>query len=215
MKLITESLDVEFLLEEANGKKSYYIEGPFIQMEVKNRNGRAYPKAHIYEEVCRYVTEKIDQRNSFGELGHPSGPTINLDRASHMIVSLKEQGNDWIGKAKLIDTPMGRIAKTLLDEGAKLGVSSRGLGTVKGGIVQNDFKLATPADIVADPSAPAAFVQGIMESKEFWYDVATGSWAERSVERLYEDIKTMTVQEIEEQKFALFEGYLNDLARDK
>jgi hypothetical protein len=178
MKLITESLDVEFLLEEANGKKSYYIEGPFIQMEVKNRNGRAYPKAHIYEEVCRYVTEKIDQRNSFGELGHPSGPTINLDRASHMIVSLKEHGNDWIGRAKLIDTPMGRIAKTLLDEGAKLGVSSRGLGTVKGGIVQSDFKLATPADIVADPSAPAAFVQGIMESKEWILE--NGVWTEPS-----------------------------------
>lgn len=209
MKLITESLDVEFLLEEANGKKSYFIEGPFIQMEVKNRNGRAYPKAHIYEEVCRYVTEKIDQRNSFGELGHPSGPTINLDRASHMIVSLKEQGNDWIGKAKLIDTPMGRIAKTLLDEGAKLGVSSRGLGTVKGGIVQSDFKLATPADIVADPSAPAAFVQGIMESKEWILE--NGVWTERQVEDAKALIESTSMQNLAEAQIQVFEAFINSL----
>lgn len=209
MKLITESLDVEFLLEEVNGKKSYYIEGPFIQMDVKNRNGRNYPKANIYEEVTRYIAEKIDHRNSFGELGHPSGPTINLDRASHMIMSLKEHGNDWIGKAKLIDTPMGRIAKTLLDEGAKLGVSSRGLGTVKGGVVQNDFKLATPADIVADPSAPAAFVQGIMESKEWILE--NGVWSERQVEDAKDLIESTSMQNLAEVQVQVFEAFINSL----
>jgi hypothetical protein len=168
-----------------------------------------YPKANVYEEVCRYITEKVAERNAFGELGHPQGPTINLDRASHMILSLKEHGSDWIGKAKLIDTPMGRIAKTLLDEGAKLGVSSRGLGTVKGGNVQNDFKLATPADIVADPSAPAAFVQGIMESKEWILE--NGVWTERQVEDAKELIESTSMQNLTEVQIQVFEAFINSL----
>jgi len=210
MKLIKElTEEVEFIVEEVDSKKNYFIEGIFIQSNVKNRNGRRYPKGNITEEVNRYISERIEPRNAFGELGHPAGPTINLDRVSHMIVSLLEEGDNWIGKAKLLDTPMGKIAKALLDEGAKLGVSSRGVGTVKGGDVQKDFKLATPADIVADPSAPDAFVAGIMESKEWVLE--NGVWSERQIEEAQDMIAATPSRDLEKAKIALFESFVQSL----
>ena len=168
MKLISELVeDVEFISEGDGATKNYFIEGVFLQSNIKNKNGRLYPKEIMKKEVGRYMKEYVDSKRAFGELGHPEGPGINLDRVSHMIVSLKENGDDFLGRAKIMDTPMGKIAKNLLDEGAKLGVSSRGMGSMianKEGVneVQGDFYLATAADIVADPSAPDAFVRGIM-----------------------------------------------------
>lgn len=216
MKLIKELVEeVSFIAEDTNGKKNYYIEGIFLQSNLKNRNGRMYPKHVMEKEVSRYMKEYVDTKRAFGELGHPEGPSINLDRVSHIITSLKEDGDNYIGRAKITtSTPMGKIAAALLDEGAKLGVSSRGLGTLKQtqeGIneVQDDFYLATAADIVADPSAPDAFVQGIMEGKEFWYDVTKGTWAAVETEKLYEDMRRMQAKQIEEVKFKLFEDYLN------
>lgn len=216
MKLIKELVEeVSFIAEEANGKKNYFIEGIFLQSNLKNRNGRVYPKQVMEKEVARYMKEYIETKRAFGELGHPEGPSINLDRVSHMITSLKEDGNNYIGRAKITtSTPMGKIAAALLDEGAKLGVSSRGLGTLKQtseGVneVQDDFYLATAADIVADPSAPDAFVQGIMEGKDFWYDVVKGTWAAVETEKLYEDMRRMQAKQIEEVKLKLFEDYLN------
>ena len=176
MKLIKElNEDLQFIVEESSdsGKKSLFIEGVFLQADLKNRNGRMYPKEIMAKEVNRYVKEQVNTKRAYGELGHPEGPNINLDRVSHMIVSLREDGNNWIGRAKILDTPMGNIASSLIKEGAGLGVSSRGLGTLKevNGIneVQDDFMLATAADIVADPSAPGAFVNGIMENKGIKY----------------------------------------------
>ena len=171
MKLITESIEnIEVLTEETDGKKRLYIEGVFLQSEVKNRNGRVYPFKVLDNEVKRYNEEYIQPGRALGELGHPDGPTVNLDRVSHRIVSLKAEGNNFIGKAQILDTPNGKIAKSLLDEGVKLGVSSRGMGTLDKqedvSYVMDDFMLATAADIVADPSAPDAFVNGIMEGKE-------------------------------------------------
>lgn len=218
MKLIKELVEeVNFISEDANGKKNYYIEGIFLQSNLKNRNGRVYPKHVMEKEVERYMKEYVETKRAFGELGHPEGPSINLDRVSHIITSLKEDGDNYIGRAKITtSTPMGKIAAALLDEGAKLGVSSRGLGTLKQtqeGIneVQDDFYLATAADIVADPSAPDAFVQGIMEGKEFWYDVARGTWAAVDSEKLYENMRRMQAKQIEEVKFKLFESYLNKI----
>ena len=175
MKLITEQIEeVKFLTEDNNGKKNHYIQGVFLQGEIKNRNGRVYPIDILEREVGRYTTENISKNRALGELGHPEGPTVNLDRASHKIESLVREGNNYIGKAKLLDTPMGQIAKSLLDEGVSLGVSSRGVGSLRemGGAnyVRDDYQLATAADIVADPSAPDAFVEGIMEGKEWVWD---------------------------------------------
>ena len=175
MKLITEQIEeVKFLTEDNNGKKTHYIQGVFLQGEIKNRNGRVYPIDILEREVSRYTTENISKNRALGELGHPEGPTVNLDRASHKIESLVREGNNYIGKAKLLDTPMGQIAKSLLDEGVSLGVSSRGVGSLRemGGAnyVRDDYQLATAADIVADPSAPDAFVEGIMEGKEWVWD---------------------------------------------
>ena len=175
MKLITEQIEeVKFLTEDNNGKKNHYIQGVFLQGEIKNRNGRVYPIDILEREVSRYTTENISKNRALGELGHPEGPTVNLDRASHKIESLVREGNNYIGKAKLLDTPMGQIAKSLLDEGVSLGVSSRGVGSLRemGGAnyVRDDYQLATAADIVADPSAPDAFVEGIMEGKEWVWD---------------------------------------------
>ena len=173
MKLISESIeDIEYLFEDdENGKKNYKIRGPFLQAEVKNRNGRIYPLPILQKEVARYNKEYIQKNRAFGELGHPDGPTVNLERVSHMITSLHADGNDFIGEAKIMDTPYGKIVKNLIDEGAKLGVSSRGMGSLapqRGAhVVKDDFYLATAADIVADPSAPNAFVEGIMEGKEW------------------------------------------------
>ena len=187
MKLISEQLqDVEFIKEEKeNGKKDYKIKGIFMQADIKNRNGRVYPMEVLNKEVRRYNKEYINEKRAFGELGHPDGPTVNLERASHMITKLYPDGKNFIGEAKIMSTPMGEIVKTLMDEGAKLGVSSRGMGSLdqKNGAnyVRDDFYLATAADIVADPSAPNAFVEGIMEGKEWVWN--NGSLVEAELER--------------------------------
>ena len=175
MKLITETIEkIEVLTEEKNGKKDYKIRVVFMQADIKNRNGRVYPVETLAKEVKRYTTEFIDKKRAFGELGHPDGPTVNLERVSHMITSLKPEGKNFIGEAKVMDTPYGKIVKNLIDEGAQLGVSSRGMGSIDRmngrNVVGKDFYLATAADIVADPSAPNAFVQGIMEGKEWVWD---------------------------------------------
>lgn len=218
MKLIKELVEeVQFVSEAANnGQKNYFIEGVFLQSNIANRNKRMYSKDIMEKEVQRYVREYVDTKRAFGELGHPDGPTINLDRVSHMIVSLKEDGNNFIGRAKIMDTPMGKIAKNLLDEGAKLGVSSRGLGSLKmneNGIneVQNDFYLATAADIVADPSAPDAFVQGIMENKEWMF--VNGSWTYQDMEQTKKIIQEAHVKQLEEVKLRVFENFINSLKK--
>ena len=172
MRLIAEEINqVDFLCEEKEGKKNYFIEGVFLQAELKNRNNRMYPLKTLTKEVAKYDENYIQKGRALGELGHPDGPSINLDRVSHKILSLREDGNNFIGRAKLLDTPMGKVAKSLLDEGVKLGVSSRGMGSIRKedncNVVMDDFMLATAADIVADPSAPDAFVNGIMEGKEW------------------------------------------------
>ncbi len=176
MKLISEHIeDVEYITEEKdNGEKTYKIKGVFMQSEVKNRNGRVYPFPVLEKEVNRYNKDYVNENRAFGELGHPDGPTVNLERASHMITSLKPEGKNFIGEAKILKTPMGKIVENLMDAGGKLGVSSRGMGSLEqkngANYVKNDFYLATAADIVADPSAPNAFVQGIMEGKEWVWD---------------------------------------------
>jgi len=176
MKLITEQVcDLSFITEEIGGKKSLFIEGVFLQSDVKNKNGRMYPKEVLQREVKRYNEQYVKTKRAFGELGHPDGPVINLERVSHMITGLKEDGKDFVGKAKVMtNTPYGKIVESLLEEGAQLGVSSRGMGTLKkekgANVVQDDFYLATAADIVADPSAPNAFVEGIMEGREWVYE---------------------------------------------
>lgn len=216
MKLITEvTEDIQYLSEEKNGKRHLYIEGVFLQSNITNRNNRSYPKEIMRKEVDRYRTEQIDKKRAMGELGHPEGPTLNLDRVSHMITSLKEDGDNWIGKAKILDTPMGNIVKNLMDEGAQLGVSSRGLGSLKekNGIneVQDDFVLSTAADIVADPSAPDAFVRGIMENKEWM--MVNGVWTEREMEVTQQIINKSSSRELEEQKLAVFSSFLDRLSK--
>ena len=218
MKLITETTEqVSFLTElnEETGKKSYFIEGPFLQADITNRNGRMYPKEIMQKEVLRYTKENIDKKRAYGELGHPDGPTINLDRVSHMIVGLKEDGNNFIGKAKILDTPMGRIVRELIDEGANLGVSSRGLGSLKekNGIneVQDDFMLATAADIVADPSAPDAYVRGIMEGKEWVF--VDGIFQEKDIAEHKAVITKAKSRELAEAKLEVFERFLTKLSK--
>ena len=216
MRLIKEiTEDVQYIQEEKDGKKNLYIEGVFLQSNLKNRNGRVYPKEVMAKEVARYTTEQIDKNRALGELGHPDGPTVNLDRVSHMIVSLKEDGDNWVGKAKILETPMGKIAANLIEAGAQLGVSSRGLGSIKerSGIseVQDDFMLATAADIVSDPSAPDAFVEGIMESRE-WVMV-DGIWQGREVEQAQEVIKTASKGELEEAKMQVFSSFIDKLSK--
>ena len=216
MKLITEEINkVEFIVEETNGKKSMFIEGVFLQGNQKNRNGRVYRTDTLAREVGRYTDQYINNGRALGELGHPDGPTVNLDRVSHKIVSLTQEGNNFIGKAKLLDTPMGRIAKNLVDEGVTLGVSSRGVGSLtetKQGykLVGEDFMLATAADIVADPSAPDAFVQGIMENKEWVY--VNGILTEKKVEDTRSTVnKLVAARELEEKKIELFQNFLSNL----
>ena len=192
MKLITETVEkIEVLTEEKNGKKDYKIRGVFMQADIKNRNGRVYPVSTLAKEVKRYTTEFIDKKRAFGELGHPDGPTVNLERVSHMITSLKPEGKNFIGEAKVMDTPYGKIVKNLIDEGAQLGVSSRGMGSIERmnnqNVVGKDFYLATAADIVADPSAPDAFVEGIMEGKEWVWD--NGILKSMEVEQYKEEIE--------------------------
>lgn len=216
MRLIKEiTEDIQYIAEEKDGKKNLYIEGVFLQSNLKNRNGRVYPREVMAKEVDRYVNENVKKNRALGELGHPDGPTVNLDRVSHMITSLREDGNNWIGKAKILDTPMGKIAANLIEAGAQLGVSSRGLGSIKekAGIseVQDDFMLATAADIVADPSAPDAFVEGIMESRE-WVMV-DGVWQSREVEQAQEVIKTASKGELEEAKMHVFSSFMDKLSK--
>ena len=219
MKLICEVLDQKLsLVKEAkeDGRKNYFIEGVFLMGDKPNKNGRIYESKILAKEVARYTKELIETNRAYGELGHPAGPSINLDRVSHMIKSLRQEGSDFIGKAKITDTPMGNIVMNLLDEGANLGVSSRGMGTLKsnGGImeVQDDFMLATAADIVADPSAHKAFVRGVMENTEWIYDVAAGTW--RAAEMVHEakkEMKKMTVNQIDENSLRLFNKFLKSL----
>ena len=216
MKLIREEIEkVEVITEEKNGKKLLYIQGPFLQTEQKNRNGRVYRRSVMEREVKRYSDEHISKGRALGELGHPDGPTINLDRVSHKIVSLEQKGNDFIGKAQILSTPMGKIAESLLKEGVCLGVSSRGIGSLrptKEGYseVGEDFMLATAADIVADPSAPDAFVQGIMEGKEWVWE--GGILREQIAAKTAKRINTLVDQRaLEEHKISLFNDFLNSL----
>ena len=216
MKLIREEIEsVEFLVESKNGKKSMYIEGVFLQGNIKNRNGRMYPMETLRKEVSRYNESNVQSGRALGELGHPDGPTVNLDRVSHKIVSLKESGVNFIGKAKILSTPMGKIASALVEDGVKLGVSSRGIGSLKQtregvNIVGDDFMLATAADIVADPSAPDAFVEGIMEGKDWVWD--GGILREKYAEKTYKQINTLvTNKQLDEKKLNLFNDFLNNL----
>ena len=211
MKLIAEQLtDVEFITEDKdNGKKDYKIRGIFMQSDIKNRNGRVYPQEVLAKEVAKYNKNFISQNRAFGELGHPDGPTVNLERVSHMITKLAPDGKNFIGEAKIMDTPMGKIVKNLMDEGATLGVSSRGMGSLEqrngANYVKDDFYLATAGDIVADPSAPNAFVQGIMEGKEWVWD--NGALLESEVAELKQkfDVKKRQRQaNLEALEFAKF-----------
>lgn len=216
MKLITEEINkVEFIVEEAEGKKSMFIEGVFLQGNQKNRNGRVYKTDTLAREVGRYSEQYIAKGRALGELGHPDGPTVNLDRVSHKIVSLRQEGNNFIGKAKLLDTPMGKIAKDLVNEGVTLGVSSRGVGSLtetRQGykLVGEDFMLATAADIVADPSAPDAFVQGIMEGKEWVF--VNGILTEQEIDHTRSTINNLVAaRQLEEKKIELFQNFLSSL----
>ena len=214
MKLITETIeDVQVLTEEKNGKKDYKIKGVFMQADIKNRNGRIYPVETLAKEVRRYTKEFIEKKRAFGELGHPDGPTVNLERVSHMITSLKPEGKNFIGEAKVMDTPYGKIVKNLIDEGAVLGVSSRGMGSIQqqGGrnLVGKDFYLATAADIVADPSAPDAFVEGIMEGKEWVWD--NGVLKSVTVEQYKSEIEKAKRTELAEKKSKIFADFMSKL----
>ena len=215
MKLITEQIEaVEFLIEENGSKKNHFIEGVFLQADIKNRNGRVYAMNVLEKEVGRYTESYISKDRALGELGHPEGPTVNLDRVSHKIVSLQKEGSNFIGKAKILDTPMGKIAKNLIDEGVKLGVSSRGVGSIAerngAAYVRDDFMLATAADIVADPSAPDAFVEGIMEGKDWVWE--GGILRERQAEMTKKRINTLVdTKQLEENKLFLFDQFLSNL----
>ena len=216
MKLIREEIEqVEVIVEERNGKKNMFIEGIFLQGDLKNRNGRMYPMETLRREVQRYSENHIHAGRALGELGHPDGPTVNLDRVSHKIVSLKESGNNFIGKAKILSTPMGKIAESLISEGVKLGVSSRGIGSLKQtregvNVVGDDFMLSTAADIVSDPSAPDAFVEGIMEGKDWVWD--GGILRESQVAKTFKYINTLVDQkQLDEKKLDIFNSFLNSL----
>jgi hypothetical protein len=214
MKLIREEVsNAEYIVEETNGKKNYKIRGIFMQADMKNRNGRIYPMETLTKEVNRYNKEFVEQKRAFGELGHPDGPTVNLERVSHMITDLKPEGKNFIGEAKIMDTPYGKIVKNLIDEGAKLGVSSRGMGSLenKGGsnYVGRDFYLATAADIVADPSAPDAFVQGIMEGKEWVWD--NGVIREVDIHEMKTTIERAKRVELAEKQASVFKSFLSKL----
>jgi len=214
MKLISEEISqAEYLVEETNGKKDYKIRGVFLQSELKNRNGRVYPKDILDKEVKRYNAEFINKKRAFGELGHPDGPTVNLERVSHMITKLYPDGTNFIGEAKIMNTPYGKIVKGLIDEGAQLGVSSRGMGSLeqRGGAnyVKDDFYLATAADIVADPSAPDAFVEGIMENKEWIWD--NGVLVEKNIDAWKREIESAKRNALAEAKVKVFQNFLKNL----
>ena len=210
MKLITETTEnIEVITEEKGSGKDYKIRGIFLQGDIKNRNGRVYPVNVLSKEVNRYNKEFVEKKRAFGELGHPDGPTVNLERVSHMITSLKPEGRNFIGEAKIMDTPYGKIVKNLIDEGAQLGVSSRGMGSMKQvngkNVINNDFYLATAADIVADPSAPDAFVEGIMEGKEWVWD--NGVLKSMEVEKYKEEIEKTRRAELAEKKASIFKDF--------
>ena len=214
MKLISEEIqNAEYLVEETNGKKNYKIKGIFLQSDIKNRNGRVYPNEVLHKEVTRYNREFINKNRAFGELGHPDGPVVNLERVSHMITKLHPDGQNFIGEAKIMNTPYGKIVKGLIDEGAQLGVSSRGMGSLqtRGGVnyVGEDFYLATAADIVADPSAPDAFVEGIMESKEWVWD--NGVLVEKNIEAWKREIESAKRHALAEAKAKVFKNFLKNL----
>ena len=217
MKLIREEIEsVKFITEGKGDKKSLYIEGVFLQGNIKNRNGRMYPMETLQKEVGRYIKEQVKEGRAVGELGHPDSPTVNLDRVSHKIISLKESGSNFIGKAKILEsTPMGKIASGLLSEGVKLGVSSRGIGSLKPtkegfNVVSDDFMLATAADIVADPSAPDAFAHGVMEGKEWVWEGTV--LKERKAEEIKSAIDTLAGKKrLEEHKLDLFNEFINSL----
>ena len=217
MKLISEFNDygVQPVIVEENkdGKKDYFIEGIFMQSEIKNRNGRIYPKEVIQNEVKRYNKEFVQKDRAFGELGHPEGPTINLDKVSHLITKLEEDGNNFVGRAKILSTPNGQIVKNLIDDGAKLGVSSRGLGSLesKGNAqyVIDDFQLATAGDIVADPSAPEAFVEGIMEGVEWIYE--NGRLKAYDVDQMQKELKSARLNKLQETKLNLWKRFVESL----
>lgn len=214
MKLISEYNEAKPLVESKdNGKKDYFIEGVFMQADIKNRNGRVYPKEIMDKEVKRYIKEFVNEQRAFGELGHPEGPTINLDKVSHMITELNEDGTNWVGKAKILSTPNGEIVKNLIDDGAKLGVSSRGLGSLEqksdAQYVKSDFQLATAGDIVADPSAPDAFVDGIMEGVEWIMD--NGILKRQEMEDMREILMKEKQSRLEETKINLWKEFVKNL----
>ena len=217
MKLIRENIQEAKLIVEDKGLgkgKSYFIEGVFLQSELKNRNGRMYPESVMDKEVARYMTEQVKTNRAYGELGHPDTPSINLDRVSHMIVDLRKEGTNYIGKAKILETPMGNIARGLLEGGANLGVSIRALGSLKMNedgvnVVQDDFMLSTAADIVADPSAPDAYVQGIMENKEWTF--VDGKFVEKHIEEAKAIIKKASSSQLEEAKIRAFQNFLSKI----
>jgi hypothetical protein len=214
MKLITEQIeDVKVLTEEKDGKKLLYIEGVFLQSELKNRNGRMYPFDILNREVSRYTEEYVKTKRALGELGHPDGPTVNLDRVSHRITELRTEGHNFYGKAQILDTPMGRIARSLLEEGVQLGVSSRGMGSIDKredvAIVRDDFMLTTAADIVADPSAPDAFVNGIMEGKEWIWE--NGILKEAKLDKYRKYIDEASSRKLEEKVLKVFEDFLSNI----
>lgn len=216
MKLLREMIhDVQVLSEEKDGKKYFYIEGIWLQSNIKNRNGRIYPMPILEREVKRYNEQYIVQNRALGELGHPDSPTINLDRVSHKIMSLTREGDNFVGRAKILETPNGKIASTLLSEGVKIGVSSRGLGSLKPtsegvNLVQDDFYLATAGDIVADPSAPDAFVTAILENKE-WVFVDGQGWVSQFIDETKKDLNRLSAKQIHEKKEAMFESFLRRL----
>lgn len=214
MKLIKEVFDtVNYLTEDKDGQKQLYIEGPFLVAEKKNKNGRLYEYNTMKKEVHRYTEDYINKNRAFGELGHPDTPTINLDRVAILITGLREDGTQWIGKAKVLDTPMGNIAKKIIEGGGQVGVSSRGLGSLKNvngvNVVQPDFYLATAADIVADPSAPGAFVEGIMEGKEWM--LVDGVWTDKDQTQAIRQIKQANRKEIEQVSLRIFENFIKKL----
>ena len=216
MKLLTEQItDVNYIVEDAkDGEKNVFIEGTFLQGDIQNRNGRMYPMEILESEVNRYVKEFVSKKRAFGELGHPEGPIINLERVSHLIMSLKKEGSNFVGRAKVMDTPFGKIVKSLIKEGAQLGVSSRGMGSLQQrrsgvNVVRDDFHLATAADIVADPSAPDAFVRGIMENKDWVYE--NGAFKVRDLEEYKQEIRRAGRHQLEEKTLKAFRELMGEM----
>ena len=214
MKLICEvNEDIEIMTEEKNGQKQYFIEGTFLQGDIKNRNGRVYEFKMLRDKVEQYRKEFVQQKRAFGELGHPEGPTINLERVSHMIMELAPDGKNFYGKAKIMDTPYGKSVKNLMDEGAKLGVSSRGVGSLEekngANYVKDDFRLSTAADIVADPSAPEAFVRGVMEGREWIFE--NGLLVAKEIDEIKHSIQKASSRKLEEQMVNAFKRFISKL----